>query len=87
MDMGPRKSAFEPTKARHLVRRRRHRSEDPPALTVPDRSRGEVRLATMGLDSEGKLIVVAWIPREVGGRIVSARKATPRERRSYEEKS
>jgi len=41
----------------------------------------------MGLDSEGKLIVVAWIPGEVGGRIVSARKATPRERRSYEEKS
>jgi uncharacterized DUF497 family protein len=61
--------------------------EDPLALTVPDRTRGEERLVTMGQDSEGKLIVVAWIPREVGGRIVSARKATPRERRSYEEKS
>jgi uncharacterized DUF497 family protein len=30
---------------------------------------------------------LAWIPLERGGRIVSARKATPRERRSYEEKS
>jgi hypothetical protein len=60
---------------------------DPLALTVPDRTRGEERLVTMGQDSEGKLIVVAWILREVGGRIVSARTATPRERRSYEEKS
>jgi uncharacterized DUF497 family protein len=39
----------------------------------------------MGQDSEGKFIVVAWIPLERGGRIVSARKATPRERRSYED--
>jgi uncharacterized DUF497 family protein len=59
--------------------------EDPLALTVPDRTRTEERLVTMGQDSEGKFIVVAWIPLERGGRIVSARKATPRERRSYEE--
>jgi uncharacterized DUF497 family protein len=31
--------------------------------------------------------VTAWIPLERGGRIVTARKATRRERRSYEEKS
>jgi uncharacterized DUF497 family protein len=59
--------------------------EDPLALTVPDRTRGEERLVTMGQNSEGELIAVAWIPREVRGRIISARKATPRERRSYEE--
>jgi hypothetical protein len=61
--------------------------EDPLALTVPDRVRTGERLVTMGQDSEGKLIVVAWIPLERGGRIVSARRATPHERRSYEEKS
>ena len=61
--------------------------EDPLALTVPDRTRGEERLVTIGQDSEGKLIVIAWIPLGQGGRIVSARKATRRERCSYEEKS
>ena len=61
--------------------------EDPLALTVPDRREAEDRFVTMGQDSEGKLIVIAWIPLEWGGRIVSARKATPRERHSYEEKS
>jgi len=61
--------------------------EDPLALTVPDKTRTDDRFVTMGQGSEGKLIVVAWTPRELGGRIVSARKAAPRERRSYEEKS
>jgi uncharacterized DUF497 family protein len=61
--------------------------EDPLALTVPDKTRTEDRFVTMGQGSEGKLIVVAWIPLGRGGRIVSVRKATPRERRSYEEKS
>jgi uncharacterized DUF497 family protein len=61
--------------------------EDPLALTVPDKTRTDERFVTMGQDSEGKLIVIAWIPLERGGRIVSARKATPRERRSYERKS
>jgi uncharacterized DUF497 family protein len=41
---------------------------------------------TVGQNAEGAVIVIAWIPLEEGGRIVSARKATPRERRSYEEK-
>jgi hypothetical protein len=60
--------------------------EDPLALTIPDRTRDEERLVTVGQNAEGAVIVVAWIPMEQGGRILSARKATPRERRSYEEK-
>ena len=32
--------------------------EDPLALTVPDRKREEERLATVGQESEGRLIVV-----------------------------
>jgi uncharacterized DUF497 family protein len=54
-------------------------------LTVPDRARDEERLVTVGQDSEGRFIVVAWIPLGRGGRIISARRATPRERRNYEE--
>jgi uncharacterized protein len=61
--------------------------EDPLALTVPDRMREEERLVTVGQESDGRLIVVAWVSRGRGGRILSARKATPRERRSYEETS
>jgi hypothetical protein len=60
--------------------------QDPLALTVPDKTRADERVVTIGQDSEGRLVVVAWIPLEQGVRIVSARKATPRERRSYEEK-
>jgi uncharacterized DUF497 family protein len=61
--------------------------EDPLAITVPDETRAEERFVTLGQDSEGRLIVVAWLPWEGGGRIISARKAAPRERRSYEEKT
>jgi hypothetical protein len=84
---------WDPQKAR--ANRRKHgvsfaeaviALEDLLAVTVPDKTQVEERFVTMGQDSEGRLIVVAWVPRERGGRIVSARKATPRERRSYEEK-
>lgn len=84
---------WDPEKA--IANRRKHEVpfaeaiialEDPLALTVPDRTRTEERLVTMGQDSDGALIVVAWVPRKRGGRILSARKATPRERRNYEEK-
>lgn len=59
--------------------------EDPLALTVADRTRGEERIVTIGQGSEETLVVVAWIPQGRGGRIFSARKVTPRERRNYEE--
>jgi uncharacterized DUF497 family protein len=59
--------------------------EDPLALTIPGRTRGEERSVTIGQSSEERLVVVAWIPQGRGGRILSARMATPRERRSYEE--
>lgn len=84
---------WDPEKA--LANRRKHgvsfaeavvALEDSLALTIPDRTRGEERMVTMGQDSDGKLIVVAWVPKERGGRILSARKATPHEQRSYEEK-
>jgi uncharacterized protein len=61
------------------------------ALTVCDRdnSQTEVRWFTLGLDSRGMLLAVAHTyeitgPLNVRVRIISARKATNRERRSYE---
>ena len=59
--------------------------EDPLALTIPDRARGEERFVTIGLAADGDLLVVAWSPGGTGGRILSARRATRRERRNYEE--
>jgi uncharacterized DUF497 family protein len=84
---------WNPAKA--LANRRKHgvsfaeaivALEDALALTIPDRTREEKRMVTLDQDSDGRLIVVAWVPRETGGRILSARRATPREQRSYEEK-
>jgi uncharacterized DUF497 family protein len=59
--------------------------EDPFALTIPDRARGEERFVTIGLAADGSLLVVVWSPGGAGGRILSARTATRRERRNYEE--
>lgn len=51
----------------------------------PDHSAGEHREIIVGQSSEGRLLVVCFV--EAGGtvRIFSARRATRRERRDYEE--
>lgn len=60
---------------------------DPLAVTIadPDHSIGEERFATLGLSHRQRLIVVAHRDDDDRVRIISARLATPRERRSYEE--
>ena len=59
---------------------------DPLALTVEDDSTdGEVRYVTVGLNSVGTLMVVVWAERDDDVRLISARKAEPKERRAYEE--
>lgn len=59
---------------------------DPLALTVEDDSADEeVRYVTVGLNSVGTLMVVVWAERDDDVRLISARKAEPRERRAYEE--
>jgi uncharacterized DUF497 family protein len=50
----------------------------------PDHSRGEVRLITYGLAPDGRLLVVSHTEREGVIRIISARVATPKERKRYE---
>jgi uncharacterized DUF497 family protein len=61
---------------------------DPLAVTIPDplHSAGEARFVTSGQSSNGRLVVVIHTDREVV-RIISARRATPRERREYGEQS
>ena len=53
------------------------------ALTVEDPHEDEERFATLGLDALGRLVVVVYTWREETVRIISARKATARERRMY----
>jgi len=60
---------------------------DPLSLTVDDRmhSIGEQRYVTLGLSVNRRLLVVAHTERGDTVRIISARRATPRERTAYEE--
>jgi len=60
--------------------------EDESALTMRDDSSDrEERLVTLGLDAFGRLLVVVYTWRGERVRLISARKATARERRRYEE--
>jgi uncharacterized protein len=62
--------------------------EDERALTMADiSSSGEERWITIGLDPFGRVIVVIYTWRGKNVRLISARSATPRERRLYEEGS
>jgi uncharacterized DUF497 family protein len=55
------------------------------ALTVEDDSaEGEQRFVTIGMNVFGALMVVVHTLRRDGPRIISVRKADPRERRNYE---
>lgn len=59
---------------------------DPLAMTLddPDHSFEESRYITFGLSDFGRLLVVCHTDDQDVIRIISARTATPRERRSYE---
>jgi hypothetical protein len=59
--------------------------EDPLALTkeVQDES-GEERIVTLGVDAFGRTLVVIYMERGENLRLISAREATPKERKAYE---
>ncbi len=60
--------------------------EDPMLLTLPDDHSDDDRWRTIGRVSSNILLVVHTIyDDDVGGRIISARNATPVERRNYHE--
>jgi hypothetical protein len=58
--------------------------EDEHALTVEEAVFGEDRLVTIGTDLLGRVLVVVYTWRGERIRIISARKATRRERMTYE---
>lgn len=59
--------------------------EDDWAVTTKDPfPRGEERFVTMGRDPHGRTLVVVFTWRQETVRLISARRATPRERRQYE---
>jgi uncharacterized protein len=62
---------------------------DPLALTYfdPDHSEDEDRYLTFGFSSEGVLLVVSHTDRGDTTRIISARLATRKEKKSYEEEN
>jgi uncharacterized protein len=85
---------WDPQKAKANIRRHRVSFEE--AATVfgdrlsvtiddPDPSLREQRFVTMGKSTAGALLVVAHTDREDIIRIISARRATRREQKSYEE--
>ena len=83
---------WDPPKA--IINRRRHGIDfadagtvfhDDQAITIPDEgSDEEDRFVTLGMDVLGRILVVVYTWREDLPRLISARKATVRERRQYE---
>jgi uncharacterized protein len=59
--------------------------EDELALTLDDKYPYEQRFITIGTDALGRVLVVVYTFRGEVIRIISAREATPRERRQYTE--
>jgi len=89
---------FEWDPAKASRNRRKHRVSfqeaatifgDPLAITFPDpdHSASEQRFITLGTSSMNRILIVAHTDRDENVRIISARKATQRERKHYEEKN
>jgi uncharacterized DUF497 family protein len=59
---------------------------DPLEVTIsdPDHSESEFRFVSVARSESGRLLVVSYTEREGRIRLISAREATPQERRSYE---
>ena len=58
--------------------------EDERAIEIDDHSSGEERTVIVGMDALARILVVVFVEREDEFRIISARKAEPRERKQYE---
>lgn len=57
---------------------------DPQAATMEDPdAAGEARYVTLGMDAAGRVLVVVWTPRGDKVRVLSARKASRNEAKTY----
>jgi uncharacterized protein len=61
--------------------------EDENAITIPDKHEHEERFITIGMDFLSRILVVVYTFRNIVIRIISARKATAREKKMYEEQN
>ncbi len=60
--------------------------QDPLALTIRDPdAQGEWRYVAIGLGNLGELLVVVYVDRGEEYRLISARRATRKERKAYED--
>ncbi|MEG3436934.1 BrnT family toxin [Pannus brasiliensis CCIBt3594] len=59
--------------------------EDYLAITIPDNRFEEERFITIGIDAFGRVLVVVYTLRGDEIRLISARTATRKERKQYEE--
>jgi uncharacterized DUF497 family protein len=60
--------------------------DDARAITLVDEHPGEERFVTFDMDAHGRILAVSYAARGAMIRIISARKATSRERAQYEDK-
>lgn len=60
--------------------------DDDRGITMPDENPTEERYVTFGMDAQGRVVAVSYALRGNTIRIISARKATSRERAQYEDK-
>ena len=86
IDFDPKKNAINLRKHGVLLSEGDGVLNDPLALTIEDPSAaGERRFVTIGTNIFGSLMVVVLTGRGEGIRLISVRKAEPKERRNYEE--
>jgi uncharacterized DUF497 family protein len=89
-------SSFEWDEAKERANRQKHRVTFDEAATVfanplavifpdPDHSHDEVREIIIGHSDRNRVLVISFTERGTAVRIISARVATPRERKDYEE--
>lgn len=57
--------------------------EDEMAITIQDEHPDEKRFVTIGMDALGRILVVVYTWRDDNIRMISARKATAKERKQY----
>jgi uncharacterized DUF497 family protein len=84
---------WDPVKAQSNLRKHKiHFSDeefvlfDPMALTIEDESvEGEQRFVSVGADAFNRVLVVVYSYGQENIRLISARRATRRERKAYEE--
>lgn len=60
--------------------------DDDRAITLPDEHPKEERFLTFGMDAHGRILAISYAVRRGAIRIISARKATRRERAQYEDR-